>query len=170
MQEVLSSGGLVNFVMEFLKTALSGMIATTGMSLTMWFITRSKIAEADMIRALGSLVTKKKNNAFQVGLLIHFVSGVAFAIPYSLVLDILNIERVLISTLSGAVLGFFHGFIVSFMLVAFVAQNHPLEEFREPGLSIAASHIAGHIVYGLLVGCMYILLGVQYGIKLVPEN
>jgi hypothetical protein len=33
-----------------------------------------------------------------------------------------------------------------------VAEHHPLPEFREVGVAVAAAHLVGHIIYGLVVG------------------
>ena len=41
----------------FLLTIVAGVVGTAGMSLVMWLITISGIANAAMIRAIGSLFT-----------------------------------------------------------------------------------------------------------------
>ena len=148
--------------MEIFKSIAIGVISTLGMSVSMWAITRLNIANADMIRAIGSLITRKEKMSFRVGLLMHFTSGVIFSIPYTLVLGLLRLSSSFSSFVVGGVMGFVHGFVVSFMLVAFVAQAHPVAKYREPGLSVAGSHIVGHIVYGLLVGYLAFVFDVDY--------
>ena len=46
----------------------------------------SGYANADMIRALGSLVTRRYEGSFATGLGIHLVSAMLFAIPYTAIL------------------------------------------------------------------------------------
>ena len=46
-----------------------------------------------------------------------------------------------------------------FVLVAAVAESHPLPEFREAGFSVAVAHWFGHIIYGLMVGAVIGLIG-----------
>ena len=69
-------------MIELLLTAVGGIVATAVMSSTLYFITWRGFANADMIRALGSLVTKKEENALLPGVLIHFTSGVIFSFVY----------------------------------------------------------------------------------------
>jgi hypothetical protein len=45
-----------------------------------------------------------------------------------------------------------HGIIVSLMLVWVVADQHPLEEFKEADLLVGLGHFAGHVAYGAVVG------------------
>ena len=51
-----------------------------------------------------------------------------------------------------AVFGLFHGSVVGNLLVVIIAEHHPLERLREAGLPVAITHIAAHLVYGLVVG------------------
>jgi hypothetical protein len=49
---------------------------------------------------------------------------------------------------------------MSFVLMAVVAERHPVERFRSAGPEVGAAHILGHVAYGLGVGLMAWLLGV----------
>ena len=61
--------------------------------------------------------------------MIHVASGVAFAFPYVIVLTGLNLP--IAGTIGlGALIGFVHGFVMSFLLIAAVAEKHPLEQFQ----------------------------------------
>ena len=59
----------------FIITVLAGVIGTAGMSTLMWGITRTGIANAAMIRAIGSLFTQSYEGSFRLGLAAHFVVG-----------------------------------------------------------------------------------------------
>lgn len=138
---------------------ISGIIATSGMTLLLSAITRSGAANADMVRAVGSLFTKSLNNSFQVGLIIHYISGIFFALVYTWIIITFQVQGFLSILGAGILIGFIHGAVVSFVLVAAVAENHPLKEFQDAGFSVAAAHWAGHLVYGLLIGTMIGLIG-----------
>jgi hypothetical protein len=128
------------------------------MSTVMTFIHRSGWANADMIRALGSLATRSYDNALFPGLLIHFAAGVVFAFPYVLFLRTLG-EMPGAAVVGGAAaMGLFHGVAMAFVLLALVADNHPVERFRKVGPEVAAAHVVGHVAYGLGVGLMCVAL------------
>jgi len=131
---------------------IAGLIGTGGMEVVLRSITRSSWANADMVRAIGSLFTKSLNNAYGAGIVIHFISGIIFAFLYSFVITSLNVHGLLSITGAGILIGFIHGGVVSFILVAAVAEHHPLPQFQKAGFSVAVAHWIGHLVYGLLVG------------------
>jgi hypothetical protein len=58
-------------------------------------------------------------------------------------------------------IGLFHGVAFAFVLVISVAEHHPLEQFRDAGFEVAIAHLAGHIIYGLIVGTMVGILGIR---------
>jgi len=138
---------------------VAGIVGTSFMTATMWFIHRSGWANADMTRALGSLITRRYENSFLPGLALHFGGGIVFAVFYLLVMRTLNLESMGTALAVGAALGTFHGAAMSFILMALVAETHPVERFRTAGVDVGAAHIAGHIAYGLGVGLVAGLLG-----------
>lgn len=137
--------------MNYLIPAAAGLAATICMTLFMSALTRSGFANADMIHAIGSLFTKQKSNATAPGLLVHLFSGMGFAYLYAAAISLFPIS-LLASLCVGAMLGGFHGLAVAFVLVALVAENHPLQEFRDAGGLVSASHFVGHVVYGTVIG------------------
>ncbi len=138
---------------------VAGIVGTSFMTATMWFIHRSGWANADMTRALGSLITRRYENSFLPGLALHFGGGIVFAVFYLLVMRTLSLESMGTALAVGAALGTFHGAAMSFILMALVAETHPVERFRTAGVDVGAAHIAGHIAYGLGVGLVAGLLG-----------
>ncbi|MEM7008153.1 MAG: hypothetical protein AAF462_03380 [Thermodesulfobacteriota bacterium] len=141
--------------MNFLIILATGLIATGLMSLLLTFITRSKFANADMVRAIGSLYTGSYENALVPGLVIQFSSGIIFAFLYFMVMNFFFTPTLLSGILGGLIIGLAHGIIVAFALVITVAEHHPVEKFRQAGLTVASSHIAGHVIFGLTVGVIY---------------
>lgn len=147
--------------MPWIETMLAGVIGTFGMTFTMTVIHRAKWANADMIRALGSLATKRYDNALLPGLVVHFTSGILFAFPYAFILTLIAAPNTFPTAGLGLVVGLFHGIVVSFLLVAVVSDQHPVERFRGAGIEVAIAHIVGHMAYGFLVGGAIGALGID---------
>jgi hypothetical protein len=140
--------------MFLIEPILAGVVGTTIMSVLMAVIHQAQWANADMIRALGSMATKREDNALGPGLLIHFISGIAFAFPYSWVLGSFGFESAVATTGVGGLFGLMHGACMSFVLMA-VSERHPIERFRKASVEVGAAHVVGHIGYGAGVGLVF---------------
>lgn len=145
----------------FILTVLAGIVGTAGMSLAMWIITKSGIANASMIRAIGSMFTKSYDNSFRPGLIVHFISGILFAFLYVILISLFAPTSLAAAIGAGAMIGVFHGVAFGFLLVVTVAEHHPLEQFRNAGFEVAIAHFAGHVIYGILVGLVVGLTGAR---------
>ncbi len=75
---------------QIVETILAGVLGTGMMSLVMWLITRSGIANADMIGAIGSIFTRSYENAFTPGLIIHLAAGVVIAFFYVVLISLFS--------------------------------------------------------------------------------
>ena len=147
------------FLAKYLVTSLvAGVVGGLAMELAMWLIARGGLAKGDMILALGSLLTKSRENAYRVGLVIHATAAVGFALVYTLLMVTLGYTHLPMSLMLGLGVGVLHGLLVSLMLVWVVADRHPLEEFKEADLLVGLSHFAGHVAYGGVVGLVVGLL------------
>jgi hypothetical protein len=143
----------INDLVGFLITALvAGLAGGVAMELTMWLIARKGWAKGNMIIALGSLFTRSRENAFRVGAVIHAFSAIVFATLYALGMLALQLTEMPRSLALGLGFGFVHGMLVSLALVWVVADQHPLDEFREADLAIGLCHLAGHVAFGGAVG------------------
>ena len=63
---------------------ISGVIGTAGMTSFLWLVDRSGKVNANMVRAVGSAVTGAYGNSLFPGNLVHFSSGIIFAIVYNI--------------------------------------------------------------------------------------
>lgn len=141
------------FLVKYLGTALvAGVIGGLAMQLTMWLIARGGHVKGDMILALGSLITKSRDNAYRVGLIVHATAAIGFGLVYTLLMITLGYTGLPLSLMLGLGVGALHGLIVSLMLVWVVADQHPLEEFKEADLLVGLSHMAGHVAFGGVIG------------------
>ena len=147
---------------SILVIILSGILGTSGMSLVMWLITRSGLANADMIGAVGSIYTRSSENALLPGIIMHFTAGIIFAFLYVVFLSLFSLGSVGAYIGMGAMTGVFHGLVVSFLIVVLVAEHHHIEQFQKAGAEVAVAHLFGHIIYGLIVGAVIGIAGIRF--------
>lgn len=123
---------MVWFLVRYLGTALvAGVLGGLAMELVMWLIARAGLARGgDMILALGSLLTKSRDNAYRVGLVIHATAAIGFALVYTLLCVVLGYTGLPQSLTLGLGAGVLHGLVVSLMLVWVVADRHPWRNSR----------------------------------------
>ncbi len=137
-----------------LMPIFAGFIATTGITAVLWAINKTGWTNADMVRAIGSFFTKSQKNALGIGLAIHFVNGIIIAAVYLHALSILRPANFGLEIYFGGLIGFGQGLIVGWCIVRF-ADVHPVEQFQDADFQVAAAHVAGHIVYGMLMGAAF---------------
>ncbi|NIP29773.1 MAG: hypothetical protein GTN99_02475 [Candidatus Dadabacteria bacterium] len=140
---------------------LSGIIATFIMILFLEFVTRTKLANADMVRAIGSIITRDYNKALIPGLIIQFAFGIVFSFIYFGILSYFTSVIMINGILLGGLMGFFHGIVVGFVGIVTIAIHHPITEFKEAGILVAAAHLFGHVVYGLSIGILFSQTGIR---------
>ena len=146
--------------MDLVYIIVCGIIGTSAMTFVMWLITKEGLANADMVRAIGSIFSGKEN-ALSTGMIIHYVAGIVVAFIYLVLISLFLPTSLLGYAVTGTAIGIFHGVAFAFILVVVVAEHHPQEEFRNAGLEVALAHLAGHIVYGLVVGIVAGLLSIR---------
>jgi uncharacterized membrane protein YagU involved in acid resistance len=132
--------------------ALAGLCGALAMTAAMKLVARSGMARDGMIMAVGSMFTKSRETGFRVGLILHTLSAIVFGQIYTVLMIGLELSAWPSAFYAGVGFGVFHGLIVSLALCWVVADQHPLEEFRRAGVSVALTHFIGHIAYGAAVG------------------
>ena len=147
------------FLVKYLSTSLvAGVLGGLAMQVVMWLISRAGLTKGDMILALGSLITKSRDNAYRVGFIVHATAAIGFGFVYTLLMVTLGYTQMPHSLILGLGVGVGHGLLVSLMLVWVVSDQHPLAEFKEADLLVGLSHFAGHVAYGGVVGLVVGLL------------
>jgi hypothetical protein len=140
-------------ILNYLLTSIvAGVLGGSAMLFAMWLMTRGGLARGNMVVALGGMVTRSRDSALRVGLILHTLSAIGFAMVYAMAMLWLGVTGMPLALVIGVGAGFFHGLIVSLMLVWVVAEGHPFEEYNEAGLAVGVSHLFGHVVYGAVVG------------------
>jgi hypothetical protein len=147
-------------LIHFLVTSVvAGALGAIALEVAMWLICRTGWAKGNMIVAVGAILTRSRETAFQAGVLLHSISAVVFAMIYAFAMMQMGLTQLPTAFFIGIGFGMFHGLVVSLMLVWIVAERHPLEEFQEAGLAVGLSHFVGHVAYGAIVGLVIGLLG-----------
>ncbi|MFA6959241.1 MAG: hypothetical protein WC205_00645 [Opitutaceae bacterium] len=131
---------------------MAGLFGAGAMWAVMRLIERAGPPTGGMVVAVGSLLTRKRENAFSTGIWVYLFSAAVFGLIYTLLMVRLELTAWPHALFTGLGFGFFHGLVVSLGLVWIVSDNHPLEEFRQATPLVFVSHFAGHIVFGLVVG------------------
>lgn len=131
---------------------LAGLLGAAAMEGVMFLITRAEWAKGNMVTALGGLISRQRQNAFKVGARIHALAAIGFALLYNYAMRAFGIAAFPNAFFAGIGFGFIHGLLVSLTLVWVVSDTHPFEEYREAGFAIGVVHLAGHVVYGAVVG------------------
>jgi len=147
--------------MSLLLITLAGIFSTFIMILFLELVTRTKLTNADMVRAIGSIITRDYERALIPGLIIQFAFGIVFSFLYFGILSYFTSIITINGILMSGFMGLFHGIVVGFVGVITVAEHHPIEKFKKAGLTVAVAHLFGHIVYGLSIGLFFSETGVR---------
>lgn len=149
--------------MNIILILLCGLTATFAMTVFMQWVHKAGYANADMVRAIGSLITKNYEKAFWPGVLIKFSTGALFGLLYAGVASVLPVPEITDSVLVIAMtsIGSFHGLAVGVLLTILVAEHHPLEQYRNAGGGVVLTHVLGHLVFGLVLGFLFAITDVN---------
>ncbi|MDF3056343.1 MAG: hypothetical protein K0R17_558 [Rariglobus sp.] len=131
---------------------LAGLLGAGAMWMAMRLIERAGPPTRGMVVAVGSLITRSRENALPTGILVYLAAAVVFGLFYTMLMVRLELTAWPHALFAGAGFGFFHGLVVSLGLTWVVSDNHPLAEFRNVTPVVFLSHFAGHIVFGAVVG------------------
>ncbi len=146
---------------------LAGLIATLVMTLMMYLANGMGMVKMDMPLMLGTIVAEPGGTARLIGLGIHLVMGVIFALIYAAVWSGTGIAP---SAGTGLLFGAVHGIAAGVMMGAIPVMHPRMSATASPGgktvlspgmfalnygVMGAAGVIMLHLVYGLVVGLVY---------------
>jgi hypothetical protein len=149
----------INKMTFLIQSVLAGIVGTVVMTLFLTVLKKMGVANADMVRALGSLLTRSYENSLKWGLILHFSAGAFFGLLYHAgVARLLQAQDTLKTVMFCTAFGIFHGAAVSLAIVVLVAEHHPLQRFRKAGFEVAAAYVIAHILFGLFTGLSLTML------------
>mgnify|MGYP001586285803 FL=1 len=132
--------------------AVCGLIGAFSMNLFMRSVSATFSQRVDMVRALGSYFTKSTENASGLGTLIHAIAGILFGIVYFVIMHAMHALTLPYALFLGIGFGFFHGLVMSYALMFYASERHPIEEYRKATLEQGLLHLVGHLIYGAVAG------------------
>ncbi len=141
--------------MNLFIVGCAGLVGTSIMLALMSVLHRLKLANADMVRAIGSLYTRTYADSVLPGLLIQYTFGVVFAYAYASLIRFSPVVTPSSTVILATFVGLVHGIVVGLALEVMVAVYHPVKQFRKAGFAVVVAHIVGHISYGLSLGIVY---------------
>ncbi|MGK0176559.1 MAG: hypothetical protein ACJAYS_000622 [Lentimonas sp.] len=141
------------FIVLFLG-AISGLVGAFAMTGFMLKVSSTYSKRVDMVKALGSFFTHKPEGAEELGKKIHALSGLLFGIIYFVAMYLIGALTFPYPIFLGIGFGFFHGLIMSYVLMFYASEKHPIEEYREATLEEGLLHLVGHVIFGAVVGLM----------------
>lgn len=141
-------------MMHAVMVILAGAVGTTAMVLVTFAMRRLRIADADMVGAIGSLLTRSERKARGLGFALHYAMGIFFAGLYVALIALAPIPTRGAAVMLAGFAGLVHGIWIGLFLTIAVAEHHPVEKFRRSGIDVAIAHAAGHVFYGLGVGAV----------------
>jgi hypothetical protein len=148
--------------MELLPTlllgAICGLVGAFAMTSFMSAVSTAFSKRVDMARALGSYFTGKAEGSDALGRLIHSVSGLVFGMIYFAIMQMMGALVFPYAIFLGIGFGFFHGLLMSYGLMFYASERHPIEEYRKATLEEGLLHLVGHIIFGGVAGLLGSLL------------
>lgn len=134
--------------------AISGLAGAFAMTEFMLQVSTAYSKRVDMVKALGSFFTGNSTDAEKLGKKIHVLSGLLFGMLYFVGMYLINALNFPYAVFLGIGFGFFHGLTMSYVLMFYASEKHPIKEYREATLEEGLLHLVGHVIFGAVVGFM----------------
>jgi hypothetical protein len=136
---------------NWLAPLLGGLLGTAIMTFSLLLPKWLGIGQVDVIRAVGTLITRKVHHAFVPGLILHFLSGIIFAYVYYCILWLSHIP---FNALTGLLMGALHGVVVMLLVSITIMEHHPIAYYHTRGPMTGFAQLLAHMLYGAIVGAV----------------
>ncbi len=140
---------------DYLEIALYGLIGVSLMFSVMWLITNSGLANCNMVGAIGSMLTADKKRENLYGFAVYLAGGLFFTFVYNYIFEATNIGSTNFTLVLSLFLGFIHGLVVSYAIIAVFSLGHRDDRFREVSIGIALAHLVAHMIFGFCLGMLF---------------
>ena len=137
---------------QIFQIFLIGFGATLVMTGVVFGLHGKSVSALDMLRALGSIFTRRLDYALPIGAAVHCIVGCACAFFYIGTWNLFPFAGIVQLTTLGVLVGFGHGLLVSLLLMTAVSEHHQLARFRKAGFGIALAYLTAHLAYGFTIG------------------
>ena len=139
--------------------SVCGLAGAFAMNLFMRSVSAAYSERVDMVIALGSFFTGSLENARSLGTTIHAGAGIFFGICYLMIMNAMSALVFPYALFLGIGFGFFHGLVMSYGLMFYASERHPIEIYKKATLEEGLLHLVGHVIFGAVVGLSGGLLG-----------
>ncbi len=146
--------------MNILGAIIAGIIGTLVMTMVMMAAPQMGMPKMDIVGMLGSMFSAKSNR--MLGMVMHFMMGVIFAIVYAL---LWNAGIGTVGLLWGAVFGAGHWLVTGVMMGGMSMMHAGVKAgtVNAPGLFMTNNGgmmafiggLMGHVIFGLVVAFVY---------------
>jgi len=141
----------------------AGLVGALLMNLFLRWVNDSFDEPVNMVRVLGSYVTKSQESGLTVGTVLHLLFGGIFGILYAWFLTLIGAAVFPASLFAGLGMGFAHGLISSYMMMFIMSENHPVGKYRQATFSIGLLYLMAHGIYGAVMGLSMGILQIAAG-------
>jgi hypothetical protein len=147
----------VEGVIDWIGIIVAGLAGTLVITVLMYAGPMMGMPKMDMAQMIGPMILPQGSAAFALGMMMHFVNGIIFAIIYALVWDALNIAP---NWWTGLIFGAVH-FVVAAIEMGVMPMIHKeVKSGRLPspmsgGVRGMVGMLLGHLVFGLVVAVVY---------------
>lgn len=133
-------------------TVAAGIVGTCYMTGLQWGVERLRLVKGNMTQAVGTFVIPERLYTPLVALALHLVAGTLFAFFYGYVFDFVKPYEVRDFMQLGGLIGFVHGFFVSYFMMMGFSDLQWGGTVHKFGFPAAVLNIGGHLLYGITVG------------------
>ncbi|NOZ48460.1 MAG: hypothetical protein GXP37_00235 [Chloroflexi bacterium] len=137
--------------MNFIAAIVAGLFGTLAMTLLMMLAPKMGMPKMDIMGLLGSMFAADSGSAKKIGVILHLMMGVIFALIYALLWQ-LGLGS--ITWVWGLIFGLVHGLIV-IMMMPVMMRMHPRPPAMASGMAALAGQMMGHLVFGLVMVLVY---------------
>jgi len=142
--------------MNMLSILIGGLAGTTLMTLFLIIPRWMGWGKIDVLRAVGTLMFGRRENAMRRGMIFHLSLGILFAFIYA---GFLSLARLPFNAMTGLLLGGVHGVIIMLLVSIVIMEHHPIAAYHEKGLETGLAQLIAHMIYGVTVGYVVQILG-----------
>ncbi len=146
--------------MNVIGAITAGIAGTIVMTMVMMMAPKMGLPKMDIVGMLGSMFSAESNR--MVGMIMHFMMGIVFAIVYAL---LWNAGIGTVSLLWGAIFGMVHWLISGVMMGGMSMMHAGVKAgtVNAPGVYMTSNGgmmafmggLIGHVIFGLVVALVY---------------
>jgi hypothetical protein len=143
--------------MSIITIVVVGLIATLYMSGAQLAAARTGFVKSDMIEIVGNFLIPEPLRSRALAFFLHLLAGVVFTFVYAYLFSFPELRTIRAYAELGALIGFVHGFLVSYFTVmglsGYEDEAEASRSERSPStFAGVAANVASHLIFGTLVG------------------